>query len=177
MSCCPVWCWPSGPSAGSRTSPSSAGSSAGPNATTCRPRAGGLAIGVRRGGARTRAHRTGRTPADATRGLSRRRGGYDGRPWRGWWRRCGVVSFDLFVWHEGAPISADEAGSKLDRWTDGETDVFRSHPAVSMFRDAILTRFPPPENHGADSVWSVTPAPSDSIAALSCTWSRADEVG
>lgn len=86
------------------------------------------------------------------------------------------MSFDLFVWHEGAPISADEAGSKLDRWTDGESDVFRPHPAVSMFRDAILTRFPPPENHGADSVWSVTPAPSESIAALSCTWSRADEV-
>jgi amino acid efflux transporter len=34
--CCPGWCWPSGRSPGSRTSPSSAASSASPSVTSCR---------------------------------------------------------------------------------------------------------------------------------------------
>ncbi len=91
------------------------------------------------------------------------------------------MSYDLYVWHEPLPISADDARAKLQRWVDGDSDVFAPHPAVPVFLDALLDRFPPLESLSDDDidmlgVWSVTPDRSDSIAALSCVWSRADEV-
>jgi hypothetical protein len=61
-------------------------------------------------------------------------------------------------------------------------DVFQAHPAVPVMRDALLDRFPPlesldEENIDTLGVWSFTPVPSESVLALSCVWSRADEVG
>jgi hypothetical protein len=91
------------------------------------------------------------------------------------------MSFDLYVWHEPAPITADAARAKLERWDEGDADVFKPHPAVPMMRDAILERFPALESLSDEDidtlgVWSLTPERSDSILVLSCVWSRADEV-
>jgi hypothetical protein len=44
-----------------------------------------------------------------------------------------VVSFDLYVWREAEPIGPGEARVKLERWGDGEVDVFAAHPAVELF--------------------------------------------
>jgi hypothetical protein len=90
------------------------------------------------------------------------------------------VSFDLLVWHESAPITADEARAKLER--RGDDGVFHDHPAVAAFRDALLQRFPALESLSEKDldgygVWSVTPQPSTSLLELSCVWSRASEVG
>jgi hypothetical protein len=91
------------------------------------------------------------------------------------------VSFDLYVWHEPQPIGADEVNAKLRRWSDGDASVFAAHTSMSVFRDALLRRFPALESLDDDEldtrgVWSVTPEPSDSILAISCVWSRAGEV-
>ncbi|MET8149804.1 hypothetical protein ACIBSW_23050 [Actinoplanes sp. NPDC049668] len=92
------------------------------------------------------------------------------------------MSFDLFIWHESQPITAAEARAKLERWDKGSDGVFDAHPAVGRFYDALLDRFPPLESFSdADidrlGVWSVTPERSQAIVAVSCVWSRADEVG
>ncbi|MGW3790542.1 hypothetical protein ACWD8I_05125 [Micromonospora arida] len=60
--------------------------------------------------------------------------------------------------------------------------MLAAHPAVGRFYDALLDRFPPLESLGDDDidrlgVWSMTPERSDAIVAVSCVWSRADEVG
>jgi hypothetical protein len=90
------------------------------------------------------------------------------------------MSFDLYVWHEPAAITAELARTKLERWAEGDTDVFPPHPAVPLMRDALLERFPALESLSDDDidagVWSATPQTSDSLLALSCVWSRADEV-
>ncbi|BBH66117.1 hypothetical protein ACTI_28020 [Actinoplanes sp. OR16] len=78
------------------------------------------------------------------------------------------MTFDLYVWHEPAPISADAAEAKV---REGR---FRAHPAVPAFRDDLLRRFPPQQ---APGVWTMTPDTSDSVLALSCVWSRAGEFG
>ncbi|MEU8005618.1 hypothetical protein AB0B66_31045 [Catellatospora sp. NPDC049111] len=92
------------------------------------------------------------------------------------------MSFDLYLWHESEPISADVARSMLERWNDGERGVFQAHPAVPALRAALLDRFPALEDlDPADvddrGVWSMTPTSDDAILAVSCVWSRADEVG
>ncbi|MGC4755582.1 hypothetical protein [Micromonospora trifolii] len=92
------------------------------------------------------------------------------------------MSFDLYVWHEDQSVTAAEARAKLERWGDGVPEVFAAHPAVERFYDALLDRFPPLESLGDDDidrlgVWSMTPERSDAIVAVSCVWSRADEVG
>ncbi|MEU8015903.1 hypothetical protein AB0B74_08020 [Micromonospora parva] len=92
------------------------------------------------------------------------------------------MSFDLYVWHEEQPVTAAEARAKLERWGDGAQEVFAAHPAVGRFYDALLDRFPPLESLGEDDidrlgVWSMTPERSDAIVAVSCVWSRADDVG
>lgn len=91
------------------------------------------------------------------------------------------MSFDLLVWHEPAPITADAARAKLDRWARDEPGIFAPHPAVPRMREALLERFPPLESLDDATVdllgvWSVTPEPSDSLLVLSCVWPRADEV-
>lgn len=91
------------------------------------------------------------------------------------------MSFDLYVWHEDRPVTAAEARAKLERWSDGGQEVFAAHPAVGRFYDALLDRFTPLESLGDDDidrlgVWSMTPERSDGIVAVSCVWSRADEV-
>jgi len=92
------------------------------------------------------------------------------------------VSFDLYVWHEEEPITAEEARTKLERWSDGVVAAFASHSAVGRFYDDLLDRFPPLESFSEDDidrlgVWSMTPDRSETIVVASCVWSRADEVG
>ncbi|MBV1849443.1 hypothetical protein [Catellatospora tritici] len=92
------------------------------------------------------------------------------------------MSFDLYVWHESESITADDARIKLERWADGQPDVFDAHSRVPALRAALLEMFPPLENLSIDDiddlgVWSYTPEPSDYVLAISCVWSRADEVG
>lgn len=90
------------------------------------------------------------------------------------------MSFDLHVWHEPEPISAELAQAKLDRWDAGEPGAFQAHPAVPALLAALLDRFPPLESlSDADAdrgAWSMTPDPDEAMLALSCVWSRADEV-
>jgi hypothetical protein len=92
------------------------------------------------------------------------------------------MSFDLYVWHEDQPITAEDAYAKLEAWDDDETpDPFKPHPSVGRFCDALLERFPALESLSDDDldrlgVWSVTPDHSDTMVPLSCVWSRADEV-
>jgi hypothetical protein len=93
-----------------------------------------------------------------------------------------MVSFDLYIWREDQPVTAAEARAKLERWADGGQDLFATHPAVGWFYDALLDRFPPLESLNDEDidrlgVWSMTPERSDAIVAISCVWSRADEVG
>nr|WP_204342866.1 hypothetical protein [Micromonospora terminaliae] len=88
----------------------------------------------------------------------------------------------MYVWHEDQPITAAEARAKLERWADGGPDPFAAHPAVGRFYDALLDRFPPLESLSDEDidrlgVWSMTPERSDAIVAVSCVWSRADELG
>jgi hypothetical protein len=108
------------------------------------------------------------------------------------------VSFDLHVWHESAPIAADEALDKLDRSDDpsapiffdrdesdrsdeGESGVFDAHPSVMAFYTALIARFPDLESVNGDgvnldSVWSVTPQPSDTLVAMCISFSHCDDV-
>lgn len=79
------------------------------------------------------------------------------------------MGLNLFVWREAAPISADEARAKLDRWTGGDGDAFEHHSSVARFHEALLRRYP-------SGVWTAIPAPSDQVIAASCTWLRAAEV-
>ncbi|MCP2327293.1 hypothetical protein HDA40_005800 [Hamadaea flava] len=92
------------------------------------------------------------------------------------------MSFDLYVWHEPAPLTADAALGKLEQWAEGAEDPFAAHPAVMAMRNALLERFPPLESLRAEEldssgVWSLTPEPSESILSISIIWSRAAEVG
>ncbi|WP_433828423.1 hypothetical protein ACQP2E_03445 [Actinoplanes sp. CA-015351] len=78
------------------------------------------------------------------------------------------MGYELFVWHEAAPISADAAEAKVREGT------FHSHPAVPALRAELLRHFPPQQ---APGVWAATPQESDSVLELSCVWSRAGEFG
>jgi hypothetical protein len=78
------------------------------------------------------------------------------------------MTFELFVWHEPAPISADDAEAKV---REGR---FRSHPGVPALRAELIRRFPPQQSPG---VWTVKSETSDSVLALTCVWSRAGEFG
>jgi hypothetical protein len=75
------------------------------------------------------------------------------------------MGLNLFVWHESAPISADDARTKIDRWAAGDTESFAHRQEVSAFRDAVLRRFPQ-----GDSVWKSTPPSSDQLVTLPCSW-------
>ena len=91
------------------------------------------------------------------------------------------MSFDVYVWHESTPITPETARAKLEQWSGDEAHPFSANSAVPLMRDALLERFPaleslPEEDIDTLGVWSMTPAPSDSILALSCVWSRADEL-
>lgn len=91
------------------------------------------------------------------------------------------MSFNLFLWRDDRPITADEARAKLQRWDGGAEGVFPTHPAVGRFYDALLAQFPPLESFSDTDidrlgVWSVTPERSEAIVVVSCVWSRADEV-
>jgi hypothetical protein len=78
------------------------------------------------------------------------------------------MTFELFVWHEPFPISADVAEATV---REGR---FTAHPAVPAMRDDLLRRFPPQQ---APGVWSVDPENSGAVLALTCAWSRAGEFG
>jgi hypothetical protein len=82
------------------------------------------------------------------------------------------MSFDLYVWHEPEPITPAIAENKVRRWQEGDSGVFRPHPAVPRMRAALLERFPP-----RSDAWSTDPAPADAILSLTVSWSRAGEVG
>jgi hypothetical protein len=137
------------------------------------------------------------------------------------------VSFDLYVWHEPAPITAEDAAAKVAAWAAGDSGVFAAHVSVPLLRAELLARFPPDDGpsdqpthepaaaesdapgtsrdditggvgetaagrgsasrvadgdglarQGQDAyVWSVSPAPSESVLVLSCTWPHARVVG
>lgn len=83
------------------------------------------------------------------------------------------MSFRLYVWHEAAPISADEAGAKVRRWLDDDLAP-PTHPAVRRLRDELVRMFPPGDS---PEIWTVPPGPSDALVVLACDWSRAGEFG
>lgn len=92
------------------------------------------------------------------------------------------MSFDLYVWHEPAPITAADAASKVAAFAGGQQGVFAAHLAVPLLRAELLARFPPgdgtAQGDGPDAyVWSVTPAAGDSVLVLSCGWPHARLVG
>ncbi|WP_229072098.1 hypothetical protein [Actinoplanes sp. DH11] len=83
------------------------------------------------------------------------------------------MSFELYVWHEPAPISADIAEAKVRRWADEQ--MFTPHESVSALRAELLRRFP--LSDVGKGVWDRPPNESDAVLALSCVWSRAGEFG
>lgn len=94
------------------------------------------------------------------------------------------MSFDLYVWHEATPITAEEAAAKVAALAGGDQSVFPAHVSVPLLRTELLARFPPGDepaaggNGGRDAyVWSSSPAPGDSVLVLSCTWPHARVVG
>jgi hypothetical protein len=68
-----------------------------------------------------------------------------------------AVRYELYVWHEPAPISAVRAATKLAAWNAGDREVFPSHFSVPLLRAELLARGP-----GADR-WEVSPAPGASV--------------
>ncbi len=92
------------------------------------------------------------------------------------------MSFDLYVWHEAGPITADEALAKIESMEEGEEpSPFVVHSGLLAFHTALLSQFPALEDlpdgrldeHG---VWSVTPEASDSYIGLTIIWSKAARV-
>ena len=53
------------------------------------------------------------------------------------------MSFDLYIWHERAPITAVEAAAKVAAWNAGDDRVFVAHFSVPLLRAELLARFPP----------------------------------
>ena len=53
------------------------------------------------------------------------------------------MSFDLYVWHESAPITATAAAAKVAAWAAGDQGVFAAHVGVPLLRAELLVRFPP----------------------------------
>jgi hypothetical protein len=62
------------------------------------------------------------------------------------------ASFDLYVWHENEPFTATDARTKLERWGDGSEHAFVTDPAVGLFYDALMDRFPPLESLSDDDI-------------------------
>lgn len=89
------------------------------------------------------------------------------------------MSFDLYVWHEPAPVTAGDAAAKVARWVAGGHGVFTAHLSVPLLRAELLARFPADEQPGGPHayVWSVSPAPSASVLVLSCASPHARLVG
>jgi hypothetical protein len=51
------------------------------------------------------------------------------------------VSFDLYVWHEAAPVTAGQAAAMVGRWAAGERGIAGAHPAVVLLRAELRARF------------------------------------
>ena len=58
------------------------------------------------------------------------------------------MSFDLYVWHEPAPITAEAAAAKVAAWAAGDRSVFTAHVSVPLLRAELLARFPPADEPG-----------------------------
>lgn len=88
----------------------------------------------------------------------------------------------VYVWHEPAPITADEARTKATERAYGhEAGVFHDHPAVAAFREALLHRYPALEDFNDDEtgiigVWNFTPESSNAALEISIIRSWAKEV-
>jgi hypothetical protein len=79
------------------------------------------------------------------------------------------VTFSLIVWHEAAAITAEQAEAKLERFGEGEPDVFTPHPAVAQARAELLRRF-------SAAQLIVPPPPADAVLHLAVAWAHAAEV-
>lgn len=93
------------------------------------------------------------------------------------------MSFDLAVWWEPKPITAQRA-METYRWLLGESDDsdfdVRPHDAVGVFARDLISRFPKLSDLTDDeletSPWAMDPHLSSSHVLMTISWLRADEV-
>lgn len=75
------------------------------------------------------------------------------------------MSFDLSVWHEPAPITADAARAKLARWDEGDADTGFSVEGWNSNGTAMRVSYEKPGRG------TYTPAVNDAgLLARVCTW-------
>lgn len=89
------------------------------------------------------------------------------------------MSFDLYVWHEPNPISAERARTTCHLLASGDDQVVQPQPQNLAFQAELLERFPDPDDPAEDElddiVWSISPDVNDRRSILCVGWSSADE--
>jgi hypothetical protein len=97
------------------------------------------------------------------------------------------MSFDLYVWREVQPITAERASRVHGQLAGGHTDLVEPDPRVDAFYRELIARFPPLEDLSDEeldsSPWSVSPGDAGRYPGMplryvgaSIRWSRAQDV-
>jgi hypothetical protein len=90
------------------------------------------------------------------------------------------VSFDLYVWHQAQPLTADRAARIYHQLAQGKADTVLPGPEISAFHRDLTTRFPDLErldDEGLDSSpWAMSPTVEPSHVITMIGWSRAQEM-
>lgn len=89
------------------------------------------------------------------------------------------MSFDLCVWREQHPITAEYAAKVYAHLMDGHDDVVEPDPRVLAFRDELAGRYPDLEALSVQelesSPWNMSPDATSRRVLLCMSWSSADE--
>lgn len=89
------------------------------------------------------------------------------------------MSFDLYIWREQYPITAEHAAKICQQLADGRDGVVEPDARVLDFRKELADRFPDLEglsDHELESSpWNMSPDATPSRVVLCMSWSSADE--
>ncbi|MFE5113528.1 hypothetical protein [Streptomyces sp. NPDC056663] len=88
------------------------------------------------------------------------------------------MSFDLYVWHEPMPITAERALFVCQSLAAGDDSVVQPDLRNLALMDDLLVGFPDPDDPDDDEIddiaWSVSPDANEHRLILAVGWSRAE---
>jgi hypothetical protein len=87
-----------------------------------------------------------------------------------------VVSFDLAIWYQVAPLAEEEAYDIYDQLTDEVVGVVEESPAIQEFLSGLLEIYPEDVDDSESLPWAAGIYSNRECILLAISWSRKEEV-
>jgi hypothetical protein len=90
------------------------------------------------------------------------------------------MSFDLYVWREAQPMTAEQAERVYHQLAEGRTGIAEPDDRVQAFHQELTTRFPDLEDLSEEEIeaspWSMSPELTPTCVITTIMWPRAQEL-